>query len=61
VPLKPQLTKVGGRLVYSTCSLNPVEDEAVVNEMLTLAEGSLELVDAASEVTIDMFTLPFII
>ncbi|KAL8758707.1 MAG: hypothetical protein Q9199_001284 [Rusavskia elegans] len=25
-----QMTKAGGRVVYSTCSMNPVEDEAVV-------------------------------
>lgn len=33
------LLEVGGRLVYSTCSLNPVEDEAVIAGMLQKWEG----------------------
>jgi 16S rRNA C967 or C1407 C5-methylase (RsmB/RsmF family) len=33
------------RIVYSTCSLNPVEDEAVVAQVLLQAKGALELVD----------------
>ena len=28
-----QMVKVGGRVVYSTCTFNPVEDEAVVAEV----------------------------
>jgi 16S rRNA C967 or C1407 C5-methylase (RsmB/RsmF family) len=43
------LLKVGGYLCYSTCSQNPVEDEAVVAELLRRANGSLELVDAQLE------------
>nr|XP_010939686.1 tRNA (cytosine(34)-C(5))-methyltransferase isoform X1 [Elaeis guineensis] len=43
------LLKVGGRMVYSTCSMNPVEDEAVVAEILRRSGGSVELVDVSSE------------
>lgn len=32
-------------MVYSTCSLNPVENEAVIYRLLKDAEGALELVD----------------
>ena len=40
-----RLTKIGGYLCYSTCSQNPIENEAVVAELLRASEGSLELVD----------------
>ncbi|KAK9844371.1 hypothetical protein WJX74_001555 [Apatococcus lobatus] len=43
------LLKVGGRMVYSTCSFNPVEDEAVVAEMLRRSAGGLELVDVSEQ------------
>ncbi|KAK9285850.1 hypothetical protein L1049_025051 [Liquidambar formosana] len=43
------LLKVGGRMVYSTCSMNPVENEAVVAEILRKCGGSVELLDVSSE------------
>jgi len=40
-----RLTKVGGYMCYSTCSMNPIENEAVVAEILRTTDGSLKLVD----------------
>lgn len=45
-----RLLRVGGRLVYSTCSMSPVEDEAVVAEILRRAGGALQLADARGRV-----------
>ena len=41
-----QLLKSGGLMVYSTCSMSPYEDEAVIAELLRHFKGQLELVDA---------------
>jgi hypothetical protein len=40
-----QMLKVGGIMVYSTCSLNPIENESVVAQLLRSGEGAFELVD----------------
>ncbi len=43
------LLKPGGRIVYSTCSINPLEDEAVVCALLRHYWGRLVLVDTQEE------------
>lgn len=43
-----QLLKSDGLMVYSTCSMSPYEDEAVVAELLRWHKGELELIDARS-------------
>ncbi|OQS01530.1 tRNA (cytosine-5-)-methyltransferase NSUN2-like protein [Achlya hypogyna] len=43
------LLKVGGRMVYSTCSFNPIENEAIVAELLRRSDGALSLVDCSNE------------
>lgn len=42
-----EMLAVGGRLVYSTCSMNPIENEAVLQRIIKDADGALELVDAS--------------
>lgn len=42
-----ELLSVGGRIVYSTCSLNPIENESVIHRILSETEGALKLVEVS--------------
>ncbi|KAJ5975470.1 Multisite-specific tRNA:(cytosine-C(5))-methyltransferase [Penicillium waksmanii] len=46
-----QMLKVGGRVVYSTCSMNPVENEAVVASAIERCGGSVnvKIIDCSEE------------
>jgi multisite-specific tRNA:(cytosine-C5)-methyltransferase len=44
-----ELLKVGGKMVYSTCTFNPIEDEAVVAEVLRRTNGSMKLIDVSAQ------------
>ena len=46
-----QMTKVGGKVVYSTCSMNPVENEAVIATAIDRCGGlsNVELADCSDE------------
>ncbi len=41
------LVKIGGDVLYSTCSLNPMEDEAVITEVFRRVsdKSAFELID----------------
>lgn len=46
-----QMLKVGGRVVYSTCSMNPIENEAVVASAIERCGGTekVKIVDCSNE------------
>lgn len=46
-----QMLKVGGRVVYSTCSMNPIENEAVVAAAIERCRGPeyIEILDCADQ------------
>ena len=39
----------GGRIVYSTCTVNPLEDEAVIATAVSMSKGVVELLDVSGE------------
>lgn len=48
------LLRVGGTMCYSTCSLNPIENEAVVAELLRRCGGAVQVVPRADAVACEL-------
>ena len=44
-----ELLADGGRVVYSTCTMNPLEDEAVIATAVKMCKGAVEVVDVSTE------------
>ena len=44
-----ELLSVGGLCVYSTCSMNPIEDEAVIGSVVRELGGAVEIVDVSQK------------
>ena len=42
-----ELLDINGIMAYSSCSMNPIENEAVIARLLRISEGSLELIDCS--------------
>jgi len=45
------MLKLGGRLVYSTCTFNPLENEAVVAAALARHIKQMKIVDVSKELS----------
>ncbi|KAI5704527.1 hypothetical protein M8J75_006344 [Diaphorina citri] len=43
-----EMLAVGGKIAYSTCSLNPLEDEAVIQRLIVETQGAVQLVDVSA-------------
>lgn len=44
-----ELLEIGGRLVYSTCSFNPIENEAVIHRILQETGDTVKLADVTAQ------------
>jgi len=44
-----EMLEVGGMVAYSSCAINPIENEAVLARLMKLSQGAIELVDVEGQ------------